>query len=51
MSILDLSRALRKGPSTLEEVLRRGESKIIKNHVNHKAKVHPEETAKDKPAP
>jgi predicted DNA binding protein len=43
MSILDLSKALRKGPSTLEEVLRRGESKIIKNHVNHKAKVKSEQ--------
>ena len=38
MSLLDLSAKLKKAPATLEEVLRRGESKIIRNHVMHQTK-------------
>ncbi len=33
MSLKDLSEALSVSPSTLDEVLRRGESKIIANHI------------------
>jgi len=41
-SLKDLSEVLSRSPSTLEEVLRRAEGKIIANHLKSQAKVKPE---------
>ena len=41
-SLKDLSEVLSRSPSTLEEVLRRAEGKIIANHLKSQATVKPE---------
>jgi predicted DNA binding protein len=51
-SLKDLSAVLSRSPSTLEEVLRRAEGKIIADHVNRQARSRPERKpeSENKPA-